>query len=494
MTAPRAVIASTPPAPALRIRFITKLAFGVGATGEAATNWIFNALTFFYYNQILGLSGTLTGLAVTIAIIVDGATDPIMGSISDRFRSRLGRRHPFMFAAPAPLVAVLFAIFYPPATLESFGLFVWLAFFTVALRVCITLFAVPHLAMGAELSEDYDERSVIMSYNNIFTYAGGLLMHVVVWFVVFPSFALGQRDQAAYGPIVFFGAVLIFCAIFGCAWFTRDRIALMQQPPADDEAFSVARLFRDVWEALQNRDYVFLLLGLFLLSVMIGTHETLSIYMATFYWELSPQQIGWLFVGTLTGYVLGFAGTSHLHRWLDKRMTIILSALGLSVFWSAAVSLRLIDWAPPNSTWTLVMFIIGFSICAASCGSILNISVMSALADVADAHELRTGRRSEGVFYSARTFFAKTTNGIGHIVAGVALDLIEFPAHAVPGEIDAEKIMALGIVDGPFAMVWGVIASLLYRGYRIDRARHATIRAQLMQRRAAASGAQRTTV
>jgi Na+/melibiose symporter-like transporter len=328
-----------------------------------------------------------------------------------------------------------------------------------------------------------------MSYNNIFTYAGGLLMHVVVWFVVFPSFALGQRDQAAYGPIVVFGAVLIFCAIFGCAWFTRDRIALMKQPPADGEAFSVSRLLRDVWEALRNRDYAFLLFGLFFLSVMIGTHETLSLYMVTFYWELTPIQIGWLFVGTLTGYVIGFAGTPALHRWIDKRTTIVVSAVGLSVFWSAAVTLRLLDLAPANTTWTLVAFIVGFSVCASSCGSILNISVMSALADVADAHEITTGRRSEGVFYSARTFFAKTTNGIGHIVAGVALDVIEFPAHAVPGEIDAEQIMALGVVDGPFALVWGVLASLIYRGYRIDRARHAEIRRELARRRTAAPAA-----
>ena len=70
----------------------TKLAFGIGASGEAATNWIFVALAFFYYNQILGLSGTLAGIAVTIAIFSDAMTDPLVGSISDRFRHRWGRR------------------------------------------------------------------------------------------------------------------------------------------------------------------------------------------------------------------------------------------------------------------------------------------------------------------------------------------------------------------------------------------------------------------
>ena len=77
----------------------TKLAFGIGATGEGVTNWVFAGLTFFFYNQVLGLSGSLTGLAVLIAIIFDAISDPVMGSISDRYVSKLGRRHPFMLAA-----------------------------------------------------------------------------------------------------------------------------------------------------------------------------------------------------------------------------------------------------------------------------------------------------------------------------------------------------------------------------------------------------------
>ena len=170
----------------------TKLAFGIGATGEAATNWIFNALTFFFYNQILGLSGTLTAAAVTIGIVSDAFTDPLVGSISDRWQSRLGRRHPFMYAAPLPLIVTIYLIFNPPADFEGLYLFTWFALFTVLMRICSTLFAVPHLAMGAELSDDYIERTRVMSYNNVFTYIGVIIMHVVIWFVIFPSFDDGR--------------------------------------------------------------------------------------------------------------------------------------------------------------------------------------------------------------------------------------------------------------------------------------------------------------
>lgn len=457
----------------------TKLWFGIGASGEAATNWIFNALAFFFYNQILGLSGKMAGAAVIIAIIADAITDPLMGSISDRFHSRLGRRHPFMFAAPLPLILTIYAIFHPPAGLSEWSLFWWFLVWTVLMRIFTTLFAVPHLAMGAELSDDYTERSKVMSYNNLFTYVGWLTMHIVVWFVVFDSYTDGQRNIAAYEPVVFFCASFVLASILASAWNTRDQIPHLKSPPADSEGFSFGRLYHDMWDALHNRHYVFLLLGLFALSMTIGTHETLAIYMGTFFWELTPQQIGWLVMANVIGYSIGFLVSARLHERFDKRWTIVVTAVGLSIFWSLAVTLRLFDLAPQNTTWGLVAFIVAIGSISSACGSILNISVMSALADIADEHELRTGRRQEGIFYSARTFFAKTSNGIGHFIAGIALDVIEFPARAVPGEVGSEKIFALGLIDGPFAMVWGLIAACFYAGYRIDREYHAKIQAEL---------------
>ena len=199
----------------------TKVAFGFGASGEAATNWIFNSLAFFFYNQILGLSGTLTALAVGIGIAFDAVSDPLIGSISDRFRSSLGRRHPLMYAAPVPLVISIFAMFHAPVDSSQIQLFVWFTFWTVAMRASSTLFAVPHLALGAELSADYFERTRVMSFNNLLYFAGVIVMHSVVWFVVFPQYADGRMDQAAYFPIVIFCCTLVLMAMFSSAFGTQ---------------------------------------------------------------------------------------------------------------------------------------------------------------------------------------------------------------------------------------------------------------------------------
>jgi glycoside/pentoside/hexuronide:cation symporter, GPH family len=460
----------------------TKLAFGIGATGEAATNWIFSGITFFFYNQVLGLSGSLTGFAVLIAIIFDAVSDPIMGSISDRFKSKLGRRHPFMFFAPFPTVLAICLMFFPPEGLSDYGLFAWLIGTTVVLRISITLFAVPHLALGAELSEDYIERSRVMSYNNLLGYTGVIIMHIFAWFLVFPNFAgeeIGQLNQAAYTPIVIFSTILIALCILSSAYFTKDRIPYLKKPSDDASKIGILDLFQDIAGALSNRNYLRLVVGMFFLTLLIGTHETLAIYMGTFFWELSPQQIGLLVINNILGFAFGFIVTARLHQRFDKPVIMVVSIIMLSIFWSASVNLRLLGLAPENSSTELVLFIIFFGSITSAGGSILNITVMSALADIADEHELNTGIRQEGVFYAARTLFAKTSSGIGHVVAGLALDFIAFPTDSAPGEIPSEIIFQLGLIDGPFAMIWGLIGAFFYARYKITKQSHAKIKAAL---------------
>ncbi len=466
-----------------KITVKTKVAFGIGATGEGATNWIFAGLTFFFYNQVLGLSGSLTGLAVLIAIIFDAISDPVIGSISDRFVSKLGRRHPFMFAAPFPTVIAIYLMFFPPYGLSEYGLFGWLIFSTIMLRLSITLFAVPHLALGAELSDDYFERSRVMSYNNLFGYMGVIIMHIFTWFLIFPFFAdekIGQLYQESYTPIAIFSMILIAFCILSSAYFTKDRIPYLKQPSRDESRIKTIDLFKDIVNAISNKNYARLLVGMFFLSMLIGTHETLAIYMGTFFYELSPIQIGWLIINNIIGYAFGFILTAKLHQKFDKPIVIVTTVIGLTIFWSASANIVLLGLAPERGSWELVAMIIFFGSFASACGSILHISVMSALADIADEHELITGIRQEGVFYAARSFFSKTSNGIGHVIAGIALDLIAFPENAMPGEVPEEIIFNLGLIDGPFAMIWGLIAAFFYARYKITRESHLKIKEKLL--------------
>lgn len=152
-----------------RLSIPTKLVFGIGACGEYVFLGMFNAFIAIFYNQAIGLSNTLVGLAVALALIGDAISDPIVGAVSDRWKSRLGRRHPFLFVAPAPLAVAIYCIFNPPfewtaaadpsAGADQTALFVWLVCWTVAGRLFLTLYTIPHLALGAELTKNGHDRS-----------------------------------------------------------------------------------------------------------------------------------------------------------------------------------------------------------------------------------------------------------------------------------------------------------------------------------------------
>lgn len=478
-------------APVTQVALRTKFSFGIGSTSESICLYSFGLLSMLYYNQVLGLNATLAGLAPTIALVFDAVSDPLIGSISDRFKSKKwGRRHPFMLAAPIPVALCYFAIFNPPETLEGFTLFLWFAGFAVALRTFMTLFHVPHLALGGELSSDYHERSTIMSYNNFFGWIGGAGTHYVSLTFAFAAtaeFANGLLNPDAYPVFSAIAAVIVVLLLYASTWFTRDQIPRLTQPPVDQKPFGVAQFVTDLKAVLSNPNYVYLLVALFLLSVMLGMRAAFNLYMNIYYFELLPAQIALYVIGSAVGYITAFSLTTAIHRRFDKRATIIVSAILLSVVPALPVILRIAGYFPDNGTWGLLPTMIAFSGLAGVFGAILNISVMSALADIADENELLHGQRQEGMLYSARTFFAKADNALGHFLAGVALDVIQFPVNSKPGEVDPEVIYWLGMIDSPITIIPGLLAALVYAGYRINRKQHAEIREQLALKRAQAA-------
>ena len=117
-------------------------------------------------------------------------------------------------------------------------------------------------------------------------------------------------------------------------------------------------------------------------------------------------------------------------------------------------------------------------------GAVLSISVLSALADVADDHELNTGRRQEGIFYSARTFVGKATGAFGLLIGGIAIDVIGWPTGVKSAsEVDPGIIYNLGLIEGPLAAIPSFFAIYFYAKYKISKERHDEIRTQLDQRK-----------
>jgi Na+/melibiose symporter-like transporter len=187
----------------------------------------------------------------------------------------------------------------------------------------------------------------------------------------------------------------------------------------------------------------------------------------------------WYSLGSLVGFVSALTLTPRLHAIWGKRPVIIWSAAALVVFPALGFILREVGWMFPNGDPRLLPTLVAISAVSYAVGAILNISVMSALADVADENEVRFGVRQEGVLYSTRALFAKLDTAIGAALAGIVLTLIAFPEKAQPGEVDPGVIQNLGLFLGPISMIPGVFAVLLYARFNISSADHAATRARI---------------
>ena len=192
-----------------KLDFATKFAFGFGQLGEALFLGITLTFVSLFYNQAVGLTMDLVGLALFVGIFADAISDPLVGSISDRWRSkRFGRRHPFLFVSAPPLALCLYMLFQPPEALiavspgetlpEQLPLFFWMLTWLLLGRFFLTLYVVPHLALGAELSSNYNERASVYSYNAVF----GFFFGPMIAFVAFTYFFAGEGIRAADGAMV----------------------------------------------------------------------------------------------------------------------------------------------------------------------------------------------------------------------------------------------------------------------------------------------------
>jgi Na+/melibiose symporter-like transporter len=463
----------------------TKLGFGVGSIGESAITIAFTTWNVLFYQNVLGLPGKLAGAAGFIALLVDAVFDPIVGSFSDNVRTRLGRRHPFLYAAPIPLALCFALIYMPPAGLSQMQLFAWLTVFAILQRQAMTLYQVPHLSLGAELSDDYRERSIVMSYNTVFAVVGGTSAAIYGW----------SRIRGAGGPAVADGymsmaiSVSLFAAtaIFLSAVTTHDRIPYLRRPHHDAPRFGLMQLVRDVKVCFGNYNYRVMLLGLLLLSITTGTREVLQPYTGLFFWQLDERALGGLAIAAVPAFFVGFFLTVRLHDKLDKRKTIIVAMCIIMAAATLPVPMGLVGLMPAKSTFALFLALFGFVFTFFLGVAILMITLLSAIADIVDEHELNTGSRQEGIFFASRTFFMKMTTALGIGVSGLVIDFVGFPTGAKPGHVPEHIVNKLALFEGPGMTIFAILATVCYSRYRIDRERHREIREALAARRASSA-------
>jgi Na+/melibiose symporter-like transporter len=468
----------------------TRVFYGIGSIADGTKNAVFNGFLILYYTTVLGLPGTMSGLAIFIAMCVDGISDPLVGSVSDNFRSKWGRRHPFMYAAAVPMGLSFYGLFAPPEGLTEFGLFVWLTSFSIGVRLFLTLYMVPSGAMGPEMTKHYDERTSLVSYRWLIGWTGSIFVTVAGWtyFLDDAENTLGQArlEASNYPALGAFAGVVACLAILTSAAGTHHLIPQLRKPLRDGPIFSWSRFVREIRTALRSHSLRTVLLASLFAAAAMGIDEVLRTYMSTWFWELHTDEIGMLSGLSLVGLVAGVAMVRPLSERMDKRTAVM--RLGIfAVLWGPLlILLRFAGIAPENGDPMLFWWIVAHG--APLVTAVIQIAILnsSMIMDAIDENEFETGERQEGVFISAITFTGKAVSGFGNFLGGVLLDVIDFPqgaAGAAVGNVPEATILSLGLIAGPGLTIFYLASVFVISRLRLTRERYAEIAAALHARR-----------
>lgn len=462
----------------------TKVLYGSGAIADGVKNHTFNTFLLFFYTQVAGLSGTLAGVAIFTGLIVDALTDPLIGNISDHFRSQWGRRHPFMYAAAVPMALCFMALFNPPDDFGELSLFAWMLVFVVGVRFSMTLYSIPSNSLVAEMTPNYDERTSLVSFRVLSGWIGGLVAAqagYLYYFAPSADFPDGRLDASAYSDYVFAGGIVIFLAIMTCALGTHRMIPRLFTPPGHTP-FSVNRFVTDLKDVLRTRSYLIIVVTILVAATATGFTDNIGLYMNTYFWEFSAFDISFTIYGAIVGMVLAFGFTPLLANRTDKPNVAIAAVAAILLIAPLPVVSRLLDLIPANGDPVILPMIVVWTAIIVFVAVTVQIVLGSMIADTIDESELSTGKRQEGMFNSAFTLMSKATSSVGGLIAGITIDVIDLPTGAAVGEVNSDILVYLGLAAGPGVMIFWLLALLVLRHYPLTRDKHRDIIAQLTAR------------
>ncbi len=448
--------------------FSVKLTYGSGELAAAVPSSLSAFFVLYFFTSVAGLSPGLAGGVLMLGRLWDAINDPLVGWLSDRTRSPLGRRYPWMLIGAAPLALCFVLLWRVPTVSGQWGLFTYyvvLSFFAFAALTAVQL---PYTALAAELSDDYDERTALIGMKSAFS-IGGSILGLVMAQIVFDRIADPKAQYQLLGNLsASFAVFMIAICVVGT--YRRYWQVQASRPPWHDkrDRRSLLAEIRSVFRNAAFRK----ILGLYLCG-WIGIQLTAAMlpYFVGGWMGLSESHFARMALtvqGTAIAMVLVW---ERVAKRSGKRMVFLLGA-PLSV-----IALLALMTLQPGEVG--LMYALGF---VAGMGvSTMYMVPFAMLPDVVDLDELETGLRREGLFFSAVVFLQKLGIASALFISGQVLARTGFVANA-PLQ-SPQALLAVRLLIGPLPALLLMGSIGFAAQYPISRTYHEQILLALKDRR-----------
>lgn len=439
---------------------LTKIIYGSGDLGFSLTTTIIGAYFLFFLTDVVGIQPAVAGIAILVGRTWDYLNDPLIGHLSDRTRTRWGRRRPFLLFGALPFALAFMLMWYRPPFESQIALAAYYSAAYVLFDAAATFVYMPYFALTPELTEDYDERTSLTSYRMFFSIFGSLLAFTI------PMMIIGTfTPQSAV-------RVMLMAVIFGLAsavplWLvffcTREKeIYVTQEKP---------QMIAALKAALKNRPFVFSAVIYLLTWVCMDILQTTLLFFIKYVLKMESQSdllMAMIFVTA----IIALPFWEFTSRKINKRVAY---AFGIG-FW-AIVQIVLITVGPSVSTPVVFLLCImaGIGVSAA------HVLPWSIIPDAIEWDEYQTGQRHEGVFYSLITLMQKIASSIAIPLVGVMLELTHYQANATQQPQSA--LLGMRLLVGPIPAVLLTIGIIFAIKYPLGREQFTSIVAELRERR-----------
>ena len=457
-----------------------KFQYSVGAVANGIKTDMFTFFLLFFYSRVIGLDPLLASLAIGAALIIDSVTDPLMGTISDRTNTRLGRRHPYMMLSFIP-VSIFYILLFTPKPdwdLSQNQLFWWMFVCASFTRIGMTLFEVPHRSFGAEITKDYIERTKLFSWREMFAWVAGICNAFLAYNIFFrstPDYSFGQLNPEAYFPLALTGAIFMVLSLLYSSITTTDKIHNLSKWT---ESITIKQIVEELKIAISNKSFILFFLGSLTLSISWGLLNSLTLFINTDFWGLKGSQIGVFLYIYFGAAFLAFYLTPKFVSIIGKRNFVLLCVLGVALSAPIAFISYNLGLTPEKGTTTLVLFLCVPLIFISTLSIAGNMARDAMIGDIADEVDLQSGKRQEGVLYSAVSFVQKVNTAIGSLTGGLTLWVLNITAET-PTYDQAYSLFFVQGVIGPLLLI---IPILFFYFYSLDKKRHSEILQQLKDR------------
>jgi glycoside/pentoside/hexuronide:cation symporter, GPH family len=438
----------------------TKISYGLADGGIAMLTSSIQFFLLFFYTDVVGINAALAGTALLVGKLTwDAVNDPLFGYLSDRTRSRWGRRRPYMLLGALPLAFSTWLLYSIPSGLTGLRAFLVVLSTYLLFDTMHTLVSVPYYALTPELTHDYDERTSLTTVRMVFSVVGYILGAAGTTAIagLFEK-SLGWTRSASFG-----GMGLVF-GVLAAAALLSTTLRVRESPDAAGEPSQLPP-FEAVKQTFRNRPFMILVGAFFVSSFSFTLLTSLLPYYLNYQLAMADQ---------VPLVLLAMLATIGLFLWPWQRVSLRINkgpayALSLFIACLAVIATFFFPYGPTPLIY-LVAVVAGFGFGGQW------VFPWSMLPDVVEYDERMTGERREGVYYGMWALLTKLTGALGIAVSGWALSLFGYVPNVMQTDLAR---LGIRLFFGPVPAIAIILSLPLLIWYPITKASHTRLRAEL---------------